>query len=289
MLSESIAKLVQYGVETELIPECERNYTTNLLLDVFYEDDYTAPEQEFQNIEQLVGGSILSHDHFQGGHYTFAMAKAPIEKHVTIPGFEDVEAGIVKWPLSVLRIRHKNPERLIDLATHVLQAWRGYTDEAAFVFANTDGEPHNTITPIARKVEDVYELDLTLRNNITTKEHPLGVYHPHAQYHHIKKENIGLIEVMGLAVLPSRLKEEMEILSDYIVDGKDIRSNEKIEKHADWVDEFRPKYPVINAENVDAVIKEEIGIVFKKVLEDAGVFKRDAKGQAAFDRFTGTL
>lgn len=188
MLSESIAKLVQYGVETELIPECERNYTTNLLLDVFYEDDYTAPEQEFQNIEQLVGGSILSHDHFQGGHYTFAMAKAPIEKHVTIPGFEDVEAGIVKWPLSVLRIRHKNPEQLIDLATHVLQAWRGYTDEAAFVFANTDGEPHNTITPIARKVEDVYELDLTLRNNITTKEHPLGVYHPHAQYHHIKKE-----------------------------------------------------------------------------------------------------
>ena len=149
--------------------------------------------------KQLVGGSILSHDHFQGGHYTFAMAKAPIEKHVTIPGFEDVEAGIVKWPLSVLRIRHKNPERLIDLATHVLQAWRGYTDEAAFVFANTDGEPHNTITPIARKVEDVYELDLTLRNNITTKEHPLGVYHPHAQYHHIKKENIGLIEVMGLA------------------------------------------------------------------------------------------
>lgn len=235
MLSESIAKLVQYGVETELIPECERNYTTNLLLDVFYEDDYTAPEQEFQNIEQLVGGSILSHDHFQGGHYTFAMAKAPIEKHVTIPGFENVEAGIVKWPLSVLRIRHKNPERLIDLATHVLQAWRGYTDEAAFVFANTDGEPHNTIIPIARKVEDVYELDLTLRNNITTKEHPLGVYHPHAQYHHIKKENIGLIEVMGLAVLPARLKEELELLEEYILSGKDISSNEKITKHEDWV------------------------------------------------------
>lgn len=274
MLSESIAKLVQYGVETELIPECERNYTTNLLLDVFYEDDYTAPEQEFQNIEQLVGGSILSHDHFQGGHYTFAMAKAPIEKHVTIPGFEDVEAGIVKWPLSVLRIRHKNPERLIDLATHVLQAWRGYTDEVAFVFANTDGEPHNTITPIARKVGDVYELDLTLRNNITTKEHPLGVYHPHAQYHHIKKENIGLIEVMGLAVLPARLKEELELLEEYILSGKDISSNEKIAKHEDWVKELLEKYPDINAENIHAILQKEVGfdkkivnIVIEKFLD----------------------
>ena len=198
----------------------------------------------------IVGGSILSHDHFQGGHYTFAMAKAPLEKHVTIPGFEDVEAGIVKWPLSVLRIRHKNPERLIDLATHVLQAWRGYTDEAAFVFANTDGEPHNTIPPIARKVGDVYELDLTLRNNITTKKHPLGVYHPHAQYHHIKKENIGLIEVMGLAVLPARLKEELELLEEYILSGKDISSNEKIAKHEDWVKELPEKYPDINAENI---------------------------------------
>lgn len=289
MLSESIAKLVQYGVETELIPECERNYTTNLLLDVFYEDDYTAPEQEFQNIEQLVGGSILSHDHFQGGHYTFAMAKAPIEKHVTIPGFEDVEAGIVKWPLSVLRIRHKNPERLIDLATHVLQAWRGYTDEAAFVFANTDGEPHNTITPIARKVEDVYELDLTLRNNITTKEHPLGVYHPHAQYHHIKKENIGLIEVMGLAVLPSRLKEELEILADYLVQKKDIRSNEKIAKHADWADTFCKKYDGITEENVMDILKKEVGEVFVHVLEDAGVYKCTEKGREAFLRFVKTL
>lgn len=289
MLSESIAKLVQYGVETELIPECERNYTTNLLLDVFYEDDYTAPEQEFQNIEQLVGGSILSHDHFQGGHYTFAMAKAPIEKHVTIPGFEDVEAGIVKWPLSVLRIRHKNPERLIDLATHVLQAWRGYTDEAAFVFANTDGKPHNTITPIARKVEDVYELDLTLRNNITTKEHPLGVYHPHAQYHHIKKENIGLIEVMGLAVLPSRLKEELEILADYLVQKKDIRSNEKIAKHADWADTFCKKYDGITEENVMDILKKEVGEVFVHVLEDAGVYKCTEKGREAFLRFVKTL
>ena len=289
MLSESIAKLVQYGVETGLTPECERNYTTNLLLDVFYENDYTAPEQEFQNIEQLVGGSILSHDHFQGGHYTFAMAKAPIEKHVTIPGFEDVEAGIVKWPLSVLHIRHKNPERLIDLATHVLQAWRGYTDEAAFVFANTDGEPHNTITPIAHKVEDVYELDLTLRNNITTKEHPLGVYHPHAQYHHIKKENIGLIEVMGLAVLPARLKEELELLEEYILDGKDVASNEKIEKHAQWVKEFLPKYDHLDKDNIEEVLHKEVGNVFVHVLEDAGVYKCTEEGRAAFMRFVETL
>ena len=496
MLSESIAKLVQYGVETGLIPECERNYTTNLLLDVFYEDDYIAPEQEFQNIElekvldellkdaidrglledsvvykdlfdtrlmnclmprpaevqttfwkkygenpkaatdyfyklsqdsnyirryrvkkdqkwtvdseygklditinlskpekdskaiaearnvksgsypkcllcpenegyagrvnhparqnhriipitindspwgfqyspyvyynehcivfnschtpmkierntfvklfdfvklfphyflgsnadlPIVGGSILSHDHFQGGHYTFAMAKAPIEKHVTIPAFEDVEAGIVKWPLSVLRIRHKNPERLIDLATHVLQVWRGYTDEAAFVFDNTDGEPHNTITPIARKVEDVYELDLTLRNNITTKEHPLGVYHPHAQYHHIKKENIGLIEVMGLAVLPARLKEELELLEEYILSGKDISSNEKIAKHEDWVKELLEKYPDINAENIQAILQKEVGLVFVHVLEDAGVYKCTPKGREDFMRFVDSL
>lgn len=237
----------------------------------------------------IVGGSILSHDHFQGGNYEFAMAKAPVEREFTVKGYEDVKAGIVKWPLSVIRLSCTDEKRIIDLADHILKAWRGYTDEEAYVFAETDGEPHNTITPIARKRGDRYELDLALRNNITTPECPFGLYHPHNELHHIKKENIGLIEVMGLAVLPSRLKEEMEILSDYIVDGKDIRSNEKIEKHADWVDEFRPKYPVINAGNVDAVLKEEIGIVFKKVLEDAGVFKRDAKGQAAFDRFTGSL
>ncbi len=237
----------------------------------------------------IVGGSILSHDHFQGGNYEFAMAKAPVEREFTVKGYEDVKAGIVKWPLSVIRLSCADEKRIIDLADHILKAWRGYTDEAAYVFAETDGEPHNTITPIARKRGDMYELDLALRNNITTPECPLGLYHPHNELHHIKKENIGLIEVMGLAVLPSRLKEEMEILSDYIVNGKDIRSNEKIEKHADWVDEFRPKYDLINADNVDAIIKEEIGIVFKKVLEDAGVFKRDAEGQAAFDRFTATL
>ena len=237
----------------------------------------------------IVGGSILSHDHFQGGNYEFAMAKAPVEREFTVKGYEDVKAGIVKWPLSVIRLSCADEKRIIDLADHILKAWRGYTDEAAYVFAETDGEPHNTITPIARKRGDMYELDLALRNNITTPECPLGLYHPHNELHHIKKENIGLIEVMGLAVLPSRLKEEMEILSDYIVNGKDIRSNGKIEKHADWVDEFKPKYDVINADNVDAIIKEEIGIVFKKVLEDAGVFKRDAEGQAAFDRFTATL
>lgn len=237
----------------------------------------------------IVGGSILSHDHFQGGNYEFAMAKAPIEREFTVKGYEDVKAGIVKWPLSVIRLSCADEKRIIDLADHILKAWRGYTDEAAYIYAETDGEPHNTITPIARKRGDMYELDLALRNNITTPECPLGLYHPHNELHHIKKENIGLIEVMGLAVLPSRLKEEMEVLSDYIVNGKDIRSNEKIEKHADWVEAFRPKYDVINSDNVDAIIKEEIGIVFKKVLEDAGVFKRDAEGRAAFDRFTATL
>ena len=237
----------------------------------------------------IVGGSILSHDHFQGGNYTFAMAKAPVEKEVTIPGYEDVECGIVKWPLSVLRIRHKDEKRLIELADHVLGAWRGYTDEAAFIYAETDGEPHNTITPIARKVGDVYELDLTLRNNITTEEHPLGVYHPHAQYHNIKKENIGLIEVMGLAVLPARLKEELEILADYLVEGKDIRSNEKIEKHADWVAGFLPKYSEISRENVMDILKEEVGQTFVHVLDDAGVYKCNEEGRKAFLRFIETL
>ena len=237
----------------------------------------------------IVGGSILAHDHFQGGHYTFAMAKAPIEKHVTIPGFEDVEAGIVKWPLSVLRIRHKDSARLVDLATHVLEVWRGYTDEAAFVFAETDGEPHNTITPIARKAGDMFELDLTLRNNITTEENPLGVYHPHAEYHHIKKENIGLIEVMGLAVLPARLKEELELLEEYILKGKDIASNEKIEKHAAWAAEFLPKYKDINKENVHEILQKEVGIVFTHVLEDAGVYKCTPEGREAFMRFIESL
>lgn len=237
----------------------------------------------------IVGGSILSHDHYQGGHYEFAMAKAPIEKKIVIPGYEGVEAGIVKWPLSVIRIRCRDEERLIDLADHILGAWRGYTDEAAFIFAETDGEPHNTITPIARMRDGMFELDLALRNNITTEECPLGVYHPHAQYHHIKKENIGLIEVMGLAILPARLKEEMQLLAQYILEKKDIRSNEMLEKHADWVEEFLPRYESITEENVMDILKAEIGKVFVGVLEDAGVYKCTEEGREAFQRFIDTL
>ena len=237
----------------------------------------------------IVGGSILSHDHFQGGNYTFAMAKAQMEETFEIKGFEDVEVGIVKWPLSVLRLRGADSDRLIELGAHILDAWRGYTDADAFVFAETDGEPHNTITPIARKVGDTYELDLALRNNITTEEHPLGVYHPHAQWHNIKKENIGLIEVMGLAVLPARLKEEMEILAEYLVEDKDIKSNEQIEKHAEWVDTFVSKYGAITSENVMAILEKEVGIVFTHVLEDAGVFKCTPEGREAFKRFISTL
>ena len=237
----------------------------------------------------IVGGSILSHDHFQGGHYTFAMETAPMEEMVTIPGYEDVEAGIVKWPLSVLRIRSKDEKRLIDLASHVLEVWRGYTDEEAFVFAETDGEPHNTITPIARKKGEFFELDLTLRNNITTNEHHLGVYHPHAQYHHIKKENICLIEVMGLAVLPARLKTELELLGEYLVEGKDPAEHELLEKHAVWVKEFLPKYESITKENVMDILQEEVGQVFVHVLEDAGVYKCTEEGRKAFKRFLAAL
>lgn len=237
----------------------------------------------------IVGGSILSHDHFQGGNYTFAMAKAPIIENFTVKGYEDVTAGIVKWPLSVIRLQGTDVERIIDLAEHILNKWRGYTDEDAFIFAETDGTPHNTITPIARKRGDLYELDLTLRNNITTEEHPLGVYHPHAKLHHIKKENIGLIEVMGLAVLPARLKGEMELLEEYILEGKDIRSNDQIEKHADWVDEFLPDYPDINKDNIGHILEQEVGKVFCQVLEDAGVYKCTPEGLEAFHRFISVL
>ena len=237
----------------------------------------------------IVGGSILSHDHYQGGHYTFAMAKAPIELSFRVKGFEDVEAGIVKWPLSVIRLRSKDTDRIIELADIILGKWRAYTDEKAFIFAETDGEKHNTITPIARKVGDTYELDLTLRNNITTEEFPLGVYHPHDEYHHIKKENIGLIEVMGLAVLPSRLKDELKLLGEYIVEGKDIRSNEQLEKHADWVDGFKKNYPEINSDNVKKILLDEVGKVFVGVLEDAGVYKCTPEGREAFKRFIETI
>jgi len=237
----------------------------------------------------IVGGSILSHDHYQGGCYTFAMESAPVERTITIPGFEDVTAGIVKWPMSVIRISHKDAGRLVDLAEHILNAWRGYTDEAAFIFAQTDGEQHNTITPIARRRGEDFELDLVLRNNITTDEHPLGVYHPHAQYHNIKKENIGLIEVMGLAVLPARLKEEMRLLADYIISGKDLRNSEVLQKHADWAQSFIARHRNINDDNVMDIIQKEIGDVFVHVLEDAGVYKCTEEGRAAFMRFVEVL
>lgn len=237
----------------------------------------------------IVGGSILTHDHFQGGHYTFAMAKAPIEKEISFKGYEDVRAGIVKWPMSVIRISGADKDRLIDLADKILVAWRGYTDEEAFIFAETDGEPHNTITPIARRRGEDYELDLVLRNNITTDEHPLGVYHPHAHLHHIKKENIGLIEVMGLAVLPARLKDEMAELADAIINGRDLRSTETLASHAEWAEGFLPKYDKVDESNVMDIIHEEMGQVFKEVLECAGVYKCTEEGRKAFMRFVESV
>lgn len=232
----------------------------------------------------IVGGSILSHEHFQGGHYEFPMARAEIDRKLEFKGFDNVDAGIVKWAMSVIRLNSTDRESLVELADKILTLWRGYTDEDAFIYAETKGEPHNTITPIARMRDGRYEMDLVLRNNITTEEHPLGVYHPHAELHHIKKENIGLIEVMGLAVLPSRLKGEMEKLSEALVNGADIRADEVLSKHADWADELCEKY-TFSTENVDSILKDEIGKVFAKVLEHAGVYKRDDKGSAAFDRF----
>ena len=237
----------------------------------------------------IVGGSILSHDHFQGGHYTFAMAKAPIEKELQFEGFSDVKAGIVKWPMSVIRISGPDKERLIELADKILLTWRGYTDEDAFIYAETDGEPHNTITPIARRRGDDFELDLVLRNNITTEEHPLGVYHPHAKLHHIKKENIGLIEVMGLAVLPARLKDEMAELADALVNGTDLRATETLASHAAWAEGFLPKYDKITKDNVMDILHEEIGLVFNEVLQDAGVYKCTPEGRKAFERFIAAV
>lgn len=237
----------------------------------------------------IVGGSILSHDHFQGGCYEFAMAKAPIECGLSFTGFEDVNAGMVKWPMSVIRLRGDKKERVIELADKILLAWRTYTDEEAFIFAETAGEPHNTITPIARRCGADFELDLVLRNNITTKEHPLGVYHPHEKLHHIKKENIGLIEVMGLAVLPARLKEEMAALEKAVLSGENLRENKLLCRHADWVEEFLPNYTDITKENVHEILQKEIGLVFKEVLVDAGVYKCTKEGREAFLRFVDTV
>ena len=232
----------------------------------------------------IVGGSILSHDHFQGGHYSFAMEKAETEEEVFFPDFPDVCAGIVRWPMSVLRLRGRDPGQVIELAVRVLNAWRSYSDESVFVFAETDGEAHNTVTPIARRRGEDYELDLVLRNNITTEEFPLGVFHPHAELHHIKKENIGLIEVMGLAVLPSRLLGELDALKESMLSGADLRADARTAAHADWAEAILRRRS-FTAENAGAVLQEEVGAVFQRVLEDAGVFKRDDAGRAAFRRF----
>ena len=232
----------------------------------------------------IVGGSILSHEHFQGGHYSFPMEQAPVEKELRFSGFEDVKAGIVKWPMSVIRLTCSDQERLVALADKILKAWRSYTDEAAFIYAETEGTPHNTITPIARRRGADYELDLVLRNNITTEEHPLGVYHPHAELHHIKKENIGLIEVMGLAVLPARLKQELSELENAILTGRDISNDPVLGKHGAWIKELKEKH-TFTPENTTGILKEEVGKVVAQVLEHAGVYKRTPAGAAAFGRF----
>ena len=230
----------------------------------------------------IVGGSILSHEHFQGGHYCFPMERAAVEREIAFVGFEDVKAGIVKWPMSVIRLRCPKKARLVELADKILQSWRGYTDEDAFIFAETEGVPHNTITPIARRRGTDYELDLVLRNNITTEEHPLGVYHPHAELHHIKKENIGLIEVMGLAVLPARLKQELAGVEKAILTGEELTG--ELAKHADWVEELKKQH-TFTKENTAAILKVETGKVFAKVLEHAGVYQRNEQGAKAFDKF----
>ena len=236
----------------------------------------------------IVGGSILSHDHFQGGHYTFAMAKAEIEHELSFPGFEDVKAGIVKWPMSVIRLRCADKRRVAELADKILTAWRGYSDPSVTIFAETDGEPHNTITPIARRRDGDFEMDLVLRNNLATEEYPLGLFHPHQELHHIKKENIGLIEVMGLAVLPARLKAELRELENLIIEGGDIAASETCAKHAPWVEELKTRY-TFTPENTESILRQEVGVVFMKVLEHAGVFKRDEQGRAAFLRFAESV
>ncbi len=237
----------------------------------------------------IVGGSILSHEHFQGGNHRFAMQKAESEKFYTIPGFEDVSVSRVKWPMSVLRLKSRDSEKIVELADRILKSWRAYTDESAFIYAETDGEPHNTITPIAAMEDGEFVMDLVLRNNITTEEHPLGVYHPHAELHHIKKENIGLIEVMGLAVLPSRLVEELDAVADALIFGADMSLNEKTASHKEWAEEIKKAYPELNKENVQEILRSEVGKVFATVLEHAGVYRRNAEGMAAFDRFVAQI
>ena len=236
----------------------------------------------------IVGGSILSHDHYQGGHHEFPMAKSPVEKNILFNGFEDVEAGIVKWPMSVIRLKGAARERVVELAVKILDAWRGYSDESLGIYAFTGDVPHNTVTPIGRRRGKDFELDLVLRNNRTSDEHPLGIFHPHADVHNIKKENIGLIEVMGLAVLPGRLKEELEILGQYMVSSdyaEKIKNDPKVEKHLAWAENIHKKYSDLTAENISRILQDEVGITFSRVLEDAGVYKRNEEGQAGFLRF----
>ncbi|MCR5221539.1 MAG: UDP-glucose--hexose-1-phosphate uridylyltransferase [Lachnospiraceae bacterium] len=238
----------------------------------------------------IVGGSILTHEHFQGGRYDFPMAKAAVEETVTVKGYEDVSVGILNWPMSVIRIGSKDPERLVELADHILKSWRAYTDEEAFIYAVTDNEPHNTISPVARKRGEVYEMDLALRNNITTEERPLGVYHPRPEYFHIKKENIGIIEVMGLAILPARLKTEMELLEKGMQNGADLYADEQTQKHAEWAEEIlKRRKEEITPDTIHEILQEEIGKVFALVLEDAGVFKRTESGRKQFLRFLNSL
>ena len=236
----------------------------------------------------IVGGSILSHEHFQGGHYRFAMEAAPVETEVTFRGFENIKAGIVKWPMSVLRLEGPDPTALAALSEKILNHWRGYSDESVGVLAFSDGKPHNTITPIARRSGENYQMDLVLRCNITTAEHPLGVFHPHADKHHIKKENIGLIEVMGLAVLPSRLKRELTDLAQAILQGRDICGDPALSKHADWVAELKGRH-TFTPDNALEILLQETGRVFAGVLEDAGVYKRTPEGHAAFLRFIDSV
>lgn len=237
----------------------------------------------------IVGGSILTHDHFQGGRYKFAMEMAPVERPVVFEGFEDIRAGIVKWPMSVVRLAGGDCERLTDLADRILSAWREYTDESVNIYARTHGQPHNTITPIARMRGGEFELDLVLRNNMTTPEYPDGIYHPHQEYHHVKKENIGLIEVMGLAVLPARLNDEIALLKKFLLEGKDVAGEEKIVKHAQWAARLKENYPKMDDENIDGILQNEIGQIYAAILEQCGVFKRNDRGQQAFDAFIETV
>lgn len=239
----------------------------------------------------IVGGSILTHEHFQGGRYEFAMERAEVETPVKFSGYEDIDAGIVKWPMSVIRLDGDEPEKLCDLADKILTKWRAYSDTDADIAAFTGDIPHNTITPIARRKNGRYELDLVLRNNRATDEYPDGIFHPHRNLHHIKKENIGLIEVMGLAVLPPRLNIDLPLLKNAILKNLDLNGVEELKSHADWINKLKAlgRFAAGRPESISDTLKAEIGAVFVSVLEDAGVYKRDEKGKAAFVKFIDTV